>query len=146
MTQLALKVYIDTCIAIYLIEGDADLAKQISKQINTPDDHRFFSTQICTSPLTKMECMIGVLKQQNKTLEIAYKHFFSATYKLAMLDSTFELATRLRVQHNLKTPDALHLAAAIENQCDEFWTNDHRLNKAASSHLSIKSFSKQQNT
>ena len=32
---------------------------------------------------------------------------------------------------SLKTPDAIHLAAALHYQCDEFWTNDNRLNPVA---------------
>ena len=36
-----------------------------------------------------------------------------------------------RVQHGLKTPDALHLAAALHHGCTEFWTNDDRLRAAA---------------
>ena len=36
-----------------------------------------------------------------------------------------------RVQHGLKTPDALHLATALHHGCTEFWTNDDRLRAAA---------------
>jgi predicted nucleic acid-binding protein len=50
-------------------------------------------------------------------------------------NTTFDLATELRARHGLKVPDALHLAAAIEGGCDEFWTNDTRLDKAASGYL-----------
>ena len=32
-----------------------------------------------------------------------------------------------RVQHGLKTPDSLHLAAALRHGCTEFWTNDDPL-------------------
>ncbi|MBK8598626.1 MAG: PIN domain-containing protein [Holophagales bacterium] len=39
----------------------------------------------------------------------------------------FDLAADLRVQHGLKTPDAIHAAAAIRHGCSEFWTNDQRL-------------------
>ncbi|MBS3952720.1 MAG: PIN domain-containing protein [Methylomicrobium sp.] len=42
-------------------------------------------------------------------------------------------ALNLRVKHKIKTPDALHLATAIENGCTEFWTNDNRLKEAANS-------------
>ena len=49
----------------------------------------------------------------------------------------FELATRLRAESQLKTPDALHLAAAIFAGCREFWTNDKQLVKAAGKHLTV---------
>ena len=41
--------------------------------------------------------------------------------------SVFDLAAELRAKFKLKTPDALHVAAARASGCDEFWTNDRRL-------------------
>jgi predicted nucleic acid-binding protein len=38
-----------------------------------------------------------------------------------------DLATSLRARYGFKTPDCIHLAAAIVNQCDLFLTNDRRL-------------------
>lgn len=35
----------------------------------------------------------------------------------------------LRVNYNLKTPDAIHLATAIEHKADVFITNDKQLKK-----------------
>jgi predicted nucleic acid-binding protein len=34
----------------------------------------------------------------------------------------------------------LHLAAAITAGCDEFWTNDHRLEQAAAGRLALVTF------
>ena len=48
--------------------------------------------------------------------------------------SVFEQATELRVNHNLKTPDALRLAAALD-VCDQFWTNDQQLVKLVNDKL-----------
>lgn len=36
--------------------------------------------------------------------------------------------------------DALHLAAAITGGCDDFWTTDDRLQRAAENHLDITIF------
>lgn len=38
-------------------------------------------------------------------------------------------AMALRARYGFKTPDAIHLAAAIVGQCDSFLTNDRRLKK-----------------
>jgi predicted nucleic acid-binding protein len=51
-------------------------------------------------------------------------------------DNVFSSALNLRIKHKIKTPDALHLATAIENGCTEFWANDNRLNEAAK-HLAV---------
>ena len=53
----------------------------------------------------------------------------------------FDKATRLRAAHRLKSPDALHLAAAIESHCTQFWTNDRRLAAAAAGHLEVHALS-----
>ena len=43
-------------------------------------------------------------------------------------------AAQLRADFNaLKTPDALHLATALPHNCDQFWTNDTRLDLVAPS-------------
>ena len=40
-------------------------------------------------------------------------------------------ATQLRARYYLRTPDAIHLAAAIVGGCDVFLTNDYRLTQCA---------------
>ena len=39
----------------------------------------------------------------------------------------FRLAAELRGLTGLRTPDAIHLAAARHAGCAALWTNDHRL-------------------
>ena len=38
-------------------------------------------------------------------------------------------ATEIRAQFNFKTPDSIHLAAAVASKCDVFLTNDRRLSR-----------------
>ena len=49
----------------------------------------------------------------------------------------FDMATKLRADSSLKTPDALHLATAILAGCSQFWTNDKKLVKAADKSLTV---------
>ncbi|MGH7171944.1 MAG: type II toxin-antitoxin system VapC family toxin [Gemmataceae bacterium] len=44
-----------------------------------------------------------------------------------MTAAVCDRAADLRVKYRFKTPDALHLAAAIEHACDRFLTNDVQL-------------------
>lgn len=48
---------------------------------------------------------------------------------LALNAAVFEKATDLRARLNIRTPDALHLAAAIVGGCDVFLTNDEKLKR-----------------
>jgi predicted nucleic acid-binding protein len=60
---------------------------------------------------------------------------FDAFFSLAdvihapLTTAVFDRATSLRATHGFRTADAIHLAAAIEQRCDQFLTNDARLSK-----------------
>jgi predicted nucleic acid-binding protein len=60
-------------------------------------------------------------------LEQAYRDILvnGDTFRLsAVTTHTAESAARLRANYNLRTPDALHVATALESSCDAFLTND----------------------
>lgn len=120
------RVYLDTCIVIYLVEQATGYVEKIAAAISKQTD-----IEICISPLVQMECMVGVFKLQSPELQLSYEEFFKKSIILDINSETFQLAAKLRAQHGLKTPDALHLATAIQNECGQFWTNDDRLNTAA---------------
>ena len=62
-------------------------------------------------------------------LLVDYDAFFASLDGglLGLNAAVFEKATDLRARLNLRTPDALHLAAAIVSGCDIFLTNDQTL-------------------
>lgn len=119
---MAVKIYLDSCIVIYLIEGAVSLQTVVEAAIRKNSGKAF-----CVSELVRLECKVGPLKRSQKKLLTEYDRFFENVAVLEMNKTVFESATILRAAHTLKTPDALHLACAIHNQCDEFWTNDHHL-------------------
>ncbi|GHT88741.1 hypothetical protein AGMMS49543_27300 [Betaproteobacteria bacterium] len=99
-------------------------------------------TRIVVSDLTRLECLVNPLRHADTARLKQFELFFGAS-DLTIVGcpgSVFSRATELRARHGLKTPDALHLAAAIEAGCEELWTNDTRLDTAASDHLRTVSF------
>ena len=65
-------------------------------------------------------------------LKSHYESFFGAQEMLDIAVERFDEAAQLRADFNsVRTPDALHLATALYYECDEFWTNDNRLNSVA---------------
>jgi predicted nucleic acid-binding protein len=60
-----------------------------------------------------------------------YDEFFAeAVAEIAALSRAIvDRATELRARHQFKTPDAIHLAAAVVTHCEVFLTNDHRLDR-----------------
>jgi predicted nucleic acid-binding protein len=66
-----------------------------------------------------------------------FDRFFSICTLIDMNRDVFDMATKLRADSSLKTPDALHLATAILAGCSQFWTNDKKLVKAAGKSLMV---------
>jgi predicted nucleic acid-binding protein len=69
------------------------------------------------------------LRNNQTELLSTYDLFFSrGSLTLAEITaSVIERATDLRARHGLKTPDAIHMATAIELQADLFLTGDRDL-------------------
>jgi predicted nucleic acid-binding protein len=55
-----------------------------------------------------------------------YDQFFATQLAdlVAFSEAVFRKAAAIRATHNFRTPDALHLAAAMMGGCDVFLTND----------------------
>jgi len=116
-----LKIYLDSCVIIYL-EGSDFYSQTVSKAIDNEDDPRF-----CISDLVRMECRIGPLKRRDVGVLAEFDASFEDLTSLPITRNTFDRAAELCARYRLKTPDAIHLAVALLNGCDEFWTNDGRL-------------------
>jgi len=120
------RVYLDTCCVIYLLEDVPGFSAPMRAHLACNAD-----AILCVSPLVRLEVLIKPLVDGNHLLARDYEDFLAAQQWLSMGDAEFDRATRLRAAHKLKTPDALHLATAVRHSCNEFWTNDDRLNSAA---------------
>ncbi len=123
------SVYLDACIVIDLVEGRPDQQDRLSSALE--------GRHLVSSELVRLESRIGALrKQQSEYLE-TYRRFFERCATVPMDREVFDLASELRVRHGIKTPDALHLSAALHAACEELWTNDRRLASAAEGRIRI---------
>lgn len=120
-------IYLDTCIAIYLVEEHPAYHAQIETALRAG---KLISS---ISPLVEMECLVLPIKTQRDDLIAKFDQFFAAHRRLSMPAEVYRRAAELRARHSLKTPDALHLATAQYHGCAALWTNDNRLNNAAGS-------------
>ncbi len=119
------RVYLDTCIVIYFVEKHPIYASEIEASINGLRAN----DALCFSPLVRLECLVMPLRTSDTILQGHFESFFKAQEMLEIREECFDEAARLRADFtSLKTPDALHLATALHHNCDEFWTNDNRLN------------------
>jgi uncharacterized protein len=128
-----MHTYLDTCIVIYSVEGQASFQQRAQAHIAALESagHRFF-----VSDLTRGECMVHPLGTGDSTLLMSYELFFlsrSLSTK-SLTPSIYDRAARIRGQYRYGggriygLVDSLHLAAAVESGCDRLLTNDARLN------------------
>ena len=121
-------IYCDSGILIYWLDqvGPFHLrAESRMLALHNAGDH------VAVSDLTRLECRVGALKRRDAAVLKVFDDFFarSDVQLVPMTAAVFDRAAQLRADLNVKTPDALHLAAAIEAGCDCFLSNDHRLSK-----------------
>ncbi len=132
------RVYLDSCIVIYLVQAPEPTRGAVRRAFL--GDAREPAPQACVSALTRLECRVWPLREKATEVLAEFDRFFgSRDLRYARLTTAvFDLATELRAHHGVKTPDALHLAAAIHWDCDELWTNDHRLPRALEERIAIR--------
>jgi predicted nucleic acid-binding protein len=117
-----MRVYLDTCIVIYLVGGTAPFQAAAVAALQSVA----VADELCISDLVRMECLVRPIRMGDETQRTVFERQLSLFSALPMTSPVFELATELRARHGLKTPDALHAACALHHGCDQLWTNDHR--------------------
>jgi len=130
------KVYLDSCIAIYLVEQTA-YSHSVLQILNS-----FSNLILHSSNLALMECLVKPLRLGDTTLVRSYGKFFAGVNLVPSTQSVFRLAAEIRASCDLSAPDALHLAYASRVKCDVFLTNDAQI-KAKWSAVGISQFPKQ---
>jgi predicted nucleic acid-binding protein len=78
-----------------------------------------------------MECRVRPLRDGNLQALQDFEDYFAAmiTEMIDLSHEVMDRATSIRTRYGFKTPDAIHLAAAVSAGCDAFLTNDRRLNR-----------------
>lgn len=121
------KIYLDTCSIIYFVEKNPLYISKVENAMKS-----LTSVKFCYPSLTRLETLVMPLRNKDLQLQQAYELFFNSQEFLQMDNEVYKQAAQLRADFpSLKTPDALHLSTTIYHNCDEFWTNDNRLDKVA---------------
>jgi predicted nucleic acid-binding protein len=119
-------VFLDTNIVIYLIENPPVFgARALAHVMALCSAGHTFSV----SDLVRLECRVLPLRRSGFRLLGQYDAFFASPQVrvISLTAAVCDRATLLRAQYAFKTPDALHLAAAIVHGSDAFFTHDVRL-------------------
>lgn len=123
-------IYLDANVIIRLVEGDAatraPLVARLSASLTAP-------SSLGTSRLSRLECRSKPLRGGDLATLAQFDVFFGGV-ELVLLELSahvVEKATELRGKYNLKTPDALHYASAIEAGATLFLTGDRAFSRCS---------------
>ena len=117
-------IYLDTVIVIYAIEGAQAFQQRAVARLATA---KTAGDDISTSDLTRLESLVGPIRNNDLTLQQDYLRFLQTTTVLPLSSSVYDQAARIRALDNYTVADSLHLAVAIAGNCGLFLTNDARL-------------------
>ncbi len=121
------RVYFDTMIFIYLVEGFSELQAGLD---DIRDCLLHGEAEVVTSHLSLCEALVHPFRTNNAERAAAYRDFIERSGAFTLLPATLDIWIRASLytgQFGLKTPDALHVASAVEADCEIFLTNDRRI-------------------
>ena len=122
-----MKLYLDTVATIFLVEKVSPFYEIILEKISHTQ------AKIVVSEMNRLECRVKPLKTKDLALLKDFDDFFeSEPYKIVPISrKVIDKATTLRATYSFKTPDSIHLAAAIFSRCKTFLTHDTELKRCA---------------
>ncbi|MDX2033497.1 MAG: type II toxin-antitoxin system VapC family toxin [Blastocatellia bacterium] len=123
------RLFLDTAPVVYLVEKNPEYLSRVKAIFAGIDNGRL---EAVTSPVTLAECLVFPIRHDQVKLQQDFIDVivYGPNTSFAEIDQqTGEIAAQLRAKHNLRLPDALQIAAAIQNDCDAFLTNDTGLKR-----------------
>jgi len=118
--------YIDSVILIYYYDHVGSFQARAIQWLSAV---MAAGDQIAISDLVRMECRVGPLRSGDGPRLAIFDGFFARpdVRVVPITPAVFDRAASIRAQYRFKTPDSIHLAAAVEAGCDRFLTHDNRL-------------------
>jgi len=132
MEELNLKgkiVGLDTMVFIYHFEENQIYSPLTFSIFKSLEEGSFNGI---TSILTLLEILVKPKKENNSILTERYKILLETFPNLQVKEineNIADIASSLRANYNINTPDAIQVATALDAQADRFITNDTSLKK-----------------
>lgn len=120
---------IDTALLIYLFEDSVDFADASAKIMKKVEDGKYSAIFSC---IGMIELMTGPKKLGRIDLAHEYKVRLMEFPNLRIIginENIVDIASTLRAKYGIRTPDAIHIATAIDGGANSFITNDKLLQK-----------------
>ncbi len=132
MEELKLKgkiIGLDTMVFIYHFEENQAYSPLTFSIFESLEKGNFKGI---TSILTFLEILVKPKKENNLLLTERYKLLFETFPNLqvkTLNENIADIASSLRANYNINTPDAIQIATSLEAKADIFITNDSTLKK-----------------
>jgi predicted nucleic acid-binding protein len=119
-------IFCDSVILIYFFDHVGALQVRAANRLA---GIRVAGDQVAVSDLVRMECRVVPVRLGDSAKLALFDGFFAQpdVVKAPLTTAVFDRATDIRAHHGFKTIDAINLAAAVEQGCDRFLTNDLQL-------------------
>lgn len=118
------RLYTETAPLIYYVEENPSYLAKMNAIIDAIEGNPI---EAISSVITLTEVLTHPLRHGHTRLVQEYRDILLNSKEFHLLPITpriAESAADLRARYNLRTPDALHVAASIDARCDAFLTND----------------------
>jgi predicted nucleic acid-binding protein len=118
------RVYFDTNIFIYLVEGFAGHRETLEEIRSALRSGR---CEAVTGELTLCEVLVAPFRAGDDQRSQVYRGLIERSGAFELQPTTraiYVRASQLRAAMGLRTADAIHVATAMECACDAFLTND----------------------
>jgi uncharacterized protein len=121
-----MRVFLDSNVVIYAVEGHPVFGAPAMARLAAS---QLAGDEFVVSDLTRLECLVKPLRDQDTAVEAAYRSFFARkdVHVVAIASPVVDRAISILVNHPFKPIDALQIAAALESGAGTFVTNDLRL-------------------
>lgn len=120
---------VETAPFIYYTENRPVYAAKMNAIFQHMNQGQF---EILCSVITLSETLNKPIEANDQMLISAYNSLFDNTYGITLIPVNKNIARKaaeLRAKYRLKTPDAIHIATALETRCQAFLTNDMGLKR-----------------
>jgi predicted nucleic acid-binding protein len=119
------RIYVDSNIWIYFIEGNPDFAQAVRTLFQAADAA---GARLATNEIAVAECLYKPSTEGNAPLLDIYERLFgSGEIDILLLDGTLAKQAALHGgQLGLKLIDAIHYLSALNHGCNWFITSDAR--------------------
>lgn len=119
----------DTAPIIYFVEANPTYDEIITAVFSQVESGAITGI---ASVISLCEVLVHPFRNKHSDLQKRYKEILLKSSHFSTLNinpQIAETAAQLRSNYNLRTPDALQIAAALENGCDAFLCNDKNLKR-----------------